>query len=110
MATEKRLIDANALLDAIEGTYWYHISPKGYLERGANSQIHRPLFKADDIFQALKDAPIVDAVEVVHGQWIKRPDERICPFCNDRYSYFGGKEKNFCPNCGAKMDGGTTDV
>lgn len=42
---------------------------------------------------------------VRHGRWIKRPDERICPFCNDRHSYFGGKEKNCCPNCGAKMDG-----
>ena len=64
MVNEKRLIDANALMDAIEVTDWYHISPKGYLQKGANSQIHTPLFKTDDIFQALKDAPTVDAVEV----------------------------------------------
>lgn len=43
------------------------------------------------------------AVPLRHGRWIKRPDERICPFCNDRHSYFGGKEKNYCPNCGAIM-------
>lgn len=46
----KRLIDGNALVDVIENIDWYHISPKGYLESGANSQIHTPLFKASDIF------------------------------------------------------------
>lgn len=50
------------------------------------------------------ETPTVEAEPVRHGRWIKRPDERICPFCNDRHSYFGGKEKNYCPNCGAKMD------
>ena len=51
-------------------------------------------------------APTLDYKDLVpQGEWIKRPDERICPFCNDRYSYFGGKEKNFCPNCGARMKG-----
>lgn len=49
-------------------------------------------------------APTLDVEPIRHGRWIKRPDERICPFCNDRHSYFGGKEKNYCPNCGAKMD------
>lgn len=65
MSTEKRLIDANALNDVIEKIDWYHISPKGYLEKGANSQIHTPLYKAPDIYQALANAPTVDAEEVV---------------------------------------------
>ena len=78
----------------------------------ASSQKHKALFstreKAED---ACKHNPQyepfrIEAEPVMHGQWIKRPDERICPFCNDRHSYFGGKEKNYCPNCGAKMDGG----
>ena len=113
-----RLIDANALMDAIEVTDWYHISPKGYLQKGANSQIHTPLFKADDIFQALKDAPTVDAVEVVHGRWIPHyeifdsdPSVGVsggeyqtgwkCSVCG-RYE---PSEEPYC-NCGAKMDGG----
>ena len=65
--------------------------------------------KADAIcenMQELVDIHTIEAEPVKHGRWIKRPDERICPFCNDRHSYFGGKEKNYCPNCGAKMDGG----
>lgn len=53
---------------------------------------------------AMDNAPTIEAEPVRRGRWIKRPDERICPFCNDRHSYFGGKEKNYCPNCGAKMD------
>ena len=65
MATEKRLIDANALTNAIEHIDWYHISLQGTLAKGANSQLHTPLYKADDIYKSLEDAPAVDAVEVV---------------------------------------------
>ena len=44
--------------------------------------------------------------ELVHGRWIHRPDERRCPFCGYHYSYFGGKDYNYCPNCGADMRDG----
>ena len=52
--------------------------------------------------------PTVDAVEVVHGRWIwtvtgEEDYEQYyrCSKCNDHmYS-----EYNYCPNCGAKMDG-----
>ena len=84
MATERRLI----VLDDVIAV----LNSEGITK---NMRVHRKVVAL----------PTVDAMEVVHGQWIKRPDERICPFCNDRYSYFGGKEKNFCSNCGAKMDG-----
>ena len=116
MVNEKRLIDANALMDAIEVTDWYHISPKGYLQKGANSQIHTPLFKTDDIFQALKDAPTVDAVEVVHSKWDTVFYERngtlasyshICPECKYFYRDLRFKGHNYCPNCGADMRGET---
>ena len=52
--------------------------------------------------------PTVDAVEVVHGRWGDTPGVfgYICSQCNkvmvpDRYD----GEMNYCPNCGAKMDG-----
>lgn len=54
--------------------------------------------------RTIERAPGVDAVPVMHGRWIKRPDERICPFCEHRHGYFGGKDLNYCPNCGARMD------
>ena len=61
----------------------------------------------------LKEQPTVDAVEVVHGQWIRLDAHKgieqfkcsICrsecyvPTCMNEPMY------GYCPNCGAKMDG-----
>lgn len=60
------LISRSALIDKIESTDWYHISEIGTLEHGANSKLHTPLYKADDIFVALENAPAVDAVVPVY--------------------------------------------
>lgn len=64
--------------------------------------------------QSIADALITNDVVVLnHGKWIRTPTGYI----NDICSICGGwnivDEKgrpmrtNFCPNCGAKMDGGT---
>ena len=60
----------------------------------------------------------VDAVEVVHGEWTMVIDENDCeciecPLCGERF-YDGDndtfdKPYNYCPNCGAKMDGDGND-
>ena len=57
----------------------------------------------------LTNAPTVDAVEVVHGRW----EEQYTP--NGKYVAWDGfycsicgkqsAKSNYCPNCGAKMDG-----
>ena len=125
MANEKRLIDANALTDVVEHIDWYHISLQGTLAKGANSQLHTPLYKADDIYQAINDAPTVDAVEVVHGRWnttcltggFAEEWGYVCSVCGCIVSdksrlgkYQGSNQQlNYCPNCGAKMDGGNED-
>lgn len=62
---EKRLIDVDALIDAIELTDWYHVDSQGHLVHGANSAIHEPLYKEKDIVKAIEAAPIVGAAEVV---------------------------------------------
>lgn len=59
------LISRSALVDKIDNTDWYHISEQGELVHGASSAHHTPLFKSEDIFSALEEAPAVDAVEVV---------------------------------------------
>ena len=43
---------------------------------------------------------------VVHGRWIASHDEFCaCSIC--KYPvYVGWNQTNYCPNCGAKMDGG----
>lgn len=60
-----KLINADELTATIENTDWYHISLQGNLVRGARSDIHTPLYKADDIYQAIENAPAVDAVPVI---------------------------------------------
>ena len=55
----------------------------------------------------INEATVVDAVEVVHGRWdvevgMNYNKERICPVCN---KHIESNYWNYCPNCGAKMDG-----
>lgn len=48
--------------------------------------------------------PAADVVEVVHGEWIRHKENCLynkCSIC----SYEHCREDNYCPNCGAKMDG-----
>ena len=99
MANEQRLIDANALIAILEkiadedGTKYLHL---------------------DEITQEIFDAPTVDAVELVHGQWIfdfSLDDSNFykCSICG-RQEILLAKESisEYCPycHCGAKMDGG----
>ena len=50
--------------------------------------------------------PAADVAPVVHGRWIASHDEFCaCSIC--KYPvYVGWNQTNYCPNCGAKMDGG----
>ena len=57
-------IEREATIDRIEEIDWYHISLQGNLAKGARSDIHTPLYKADDIYNALKSIPTADVVEV----------------------------------------------
>ena len=164
MATEKRLIDANALVYAIEDIDWFHVNAKGKLVDGANPANNIPIYRAFDIYNAIKNAPAVDAVEVsdydsivyklecllchatggkfskasysladmermvtdyieecceeavaaevIHGRWVGgySGTEYTIPKCS-RCGYGNGAvgASNYCPNCGAKMDGGAAD-
>ena len=62
--------------------------------------------------------PTIDAVPVKHGEWKDVMTEPWCTFDECKCSvcgvveYFnkGWKKFNYCPNCGAKMDGGKDDA
>lgn len=57
---------------------------------------------------AVDRCAIVDAVEVVHGRWIKRtsyPIKYVCSECGHLKEF----AKPYCELCGAKMDGGNED-
>ena len=57
--------------------------------------------------------PAADVAPVVHGRWLCDADFVICSRCeaemNQKNSLGVDNFKNYCPNCGAKMDGGVDD-
>lgn len=99
MATEKRLIDANAL-----------IVPE-YDETGDPFIKGFHQGKIDAIIEVKALAPTVDAVEVVHGRWVCLEAEIGLYECSECGHRILRAECNYCPNCGAKMDlrGGMAD-
>ena len=48
--------------------------------------------------------PAADVVEVKHGAWVGSAFDFKCSVC-DRYQGFYVGRTNYCPNCGARMDG-----
>ena len=71
-----------------------------------------------DFRRAIEIAHRVDAVEVVHGRWELRPHPHKWFYPEYRCSICGGwkhqlafehENMNYCPSCGAKMDGGNED-
>ena len=63
-----------------------------------------------DVVRYLNTLPTVDAVEVVHGWWIDLPGmepDYKCSECGRSYAWWEPSEAHYCPNCGAKMDGGS---
>ena len=59
-----------------------------------------------DAINAVEEVNAVDTAPVVHGRWIDIPDkpewdQKMCSICGDYRCCYG----NYCPNCGAKMDG-----
>lgn len=55
-----------------------------------------------------------DVAPVIHGHWIKRGGSWYCSYCDKGYRITCGSvaanNHHFCPNCGAMMDGGDSDV
>ena len=52
----------------------------------------------------VRNLPIVDIQPVVHGKWIDNKYGCLaCSNCKTLLEMFVGS-KNYCPNCGAKMD------
>lgn len=64
--------------------------------------------------QLLDEVPAADVAPVVHGWWIDQEGILVCSNCEaeiETNNSFGeSNHRNFCPNCGAKMDGGGNDA
>ena len=89
---DKRLIDANALMKNI----------------GKIPQLRGITYGR--MKKAVEETPTIDAVPVVHAEWLTNsdvPDTLICSKCGRRFDmyFFDQKDMPYCL-CGAKMDGG----
>lgn len=75
-----------------------------------------------DCWRSIKELPAVDAVPVVHGRWIEYPlclgyagayseDHIVCSNCKSVWSIIDNDTERFdyCPHCGARMDGERRD-
>ena len=100
-----------------------------YIEREATIELLRSLGSRDyrrekgTIQEAIKMVsfpeytPSADVAPVRHGRWIleREPDGKPycfhCSVCDDDFHYIGiTVAYDYCPNCGAKMDGGDGDA
>lgn len=76
-----------------------------------NENGHVPL---SVIRQNIIDIPAADVAPVRHGRWIEQEKYTFgvmydCSICGNRI-LDNGHSWNYCPNCGAKMDGGTENA
>ena len=63
--------------------------------------------KGRTIKAILDDVPTVDAEPVRHGRWVNPHMNKYghpCHHCSECGFLASQKDRNYCPNCGAKMD------
>jgi predicted RNA-binding Zn-ribbon protein involved in translation (DUF1610 family) len=66
---------------------------------------------------AIRKQPTADVAEVKHGEWVvdvmqcAEYSEKIyfCSACRNWDAWGETEKTNYCPNCGAKMDGGKAE-
>lgn len=87
-----------------------------YIERGTAIakltalEVTEPSTTMTDAKRLLADMPAADVAPVVHGDWILRHIGAghywECSVCHTNPCIYVTEHTKFCPNCGAKMDGG----
>ena len=71
--------------------------------------------------RAIRELPVADVAEVVHGEWLRADDDWNslttfqCSLCSEEWCFETDDDVSllnykYCPNCGAKMDGGNDDA
>lgn len=91
-----------------------------YIERGAFIELVKDIPMWGSVAAMFADRiPAADVAPVVHGRWVhsryndcSEQFELVkCSQCNhEAYAMaFYVRGGNYCPNCGAKMDGGDSD-
>lgn len=77
-----------------------------YIEREAVIDLITCRYENPEICtQEINSIPAADVAPLVHARWIKGSSNPYCPKCFVECR----DETPFCPNCGAKMDGGDSN-
>lgn len=95
---ESLIEDCNAIISNIQFTSPYQ------------DDIDTMVSGMERIRDMIDEAPAADVAPVVHGEWIHKNGEMYCSICNsealmDEVYY----ESPYCPDCGARMDGGNSN-
>ena len=122
--TEELMLAMNACARAIENTKRYHgaVYTKDVL---SDNPQKIPYLLAAKVLREVSDTPAADVAPVVHGRWIPSEsdfddDDTLfdveewcdwqCSACREDICYEDPMPPRllpkYCPNCGAKMDGG----
>lgn len=108
--TEELMLSMNAGARAIENTKRYHgaIYTKDVF---SESPQEIPYLQAAKVLREASDAPAADVASVVHGRWVPFQSEAAgdIQYCSACEIGFDAK-MDYCPHCGAKMDGGDNDA
>ena len=80
-------------------------------KNGNHSDFGRSMADLTSLREVLEDTPAADVIEVVHSKWIRDSLTGHISCSNCKMTAPGDceledfYESDFCPNCGAKMDG-----
>lgn len=86
-----------------------------YIEREDVREMMRMEFDDDYADEAVDRLPTADVAPVRHGEWIDVEDDYgsylRCSICGDEFTSWEADcaRTNYCPNCGAKMEGGSDE-
>ena len=90
-----------------------------YIDReAANLDLAEQGFDWDKAKQALASVPAADVVPVVHGRWDESKEHfYLMNGCKEWINFYcsecdapNNSPTDYCPNCGAKMDGGADNA
>ena len=102
-----RLIDADKLKDKLQQHHDFYVMAWGGFGKMPIGEKQR----VDEITSCIAEvvnAPTIDAVEVVRGEWISLHNGKWkCSECGIEVLIYA--KGNFCPNCGADMRKGADD-
>ena len=100
----RELIDRKSLIEALRKDIQEYKYTDGQSIPFKTGIIYRQI----EVIKIIEEQPTVEAVPVVHGEWVNEYINRYghpCHCCSVCGFHASHQDKNFCPNCGCDMKG-----